>query len=128
MGGQIDPENLNAPRAWSEQPGEHLDGGGFARAIGAEETEELAGRNAQVHAIDGNEFSETPGQALSANRGSEVHEFSNLAHPGQSRSLLFVLGGAFFFLGLLLLLVLGPGRNDAGEARVSDRLAEMLSG
>ncbi len=49
------------PGTGREQPGEHLDGGGFPRAIGAEEAEELSGGDAQVDVVNGHEFPETAG-------------------------------------------------------------------
>ena len=52
------------PGTGREQPSQHFDGGGFSRAVGAEEAEELSGRDAQVDAVDGHEFAETAAQAL----------------------------------------------------------------
>jgi hypothetical protein len=53
IGVEIETENFDSPGTGREQPGEHLDGGGFSRAVGAEEAEELSGRDAQVDAVDG---------------------------------------------------------------------------
>ena len=78
---EIEAENFDSPATGREQPGEHLDGGRFPCAIGAEEAEELSGSNAQVDAIDGNEFSETAGQALGADGGGKVHQFSESSTP-----------------------------------------------
>src|SRR4029077_17618277 len=50
---EIDAENFNSPGTGREQSGEHLDRGGFPRAIGAEKAEELSGGDAQVDAVDG---------------------------------------------------------------------------
>ena len=51
-------EDADATRRWRQQAGEHLDGGGFARAIGAKETVETAGLDAEVQFIDRAELPE----------------------------------------------------------------------
>ena len=51
---QIKAEDFDSPGAWREQPGEHFDGGGFARAVGAEEAKELSGGDAQFDIVDRN--------------------------------------------------------------------------
>ena len=68
-GVEIEAENFDAPGGGREQAGEHLDGGGFARAVGAEEAEELSGRDAQVDAVNGHKFAEAAAQALGGDGG-----------------------------------------------------------
>ncbi len=52
----VEDAHRAAPRG--EQAGEHFDGGGFARAVGAEETIKAAGLDAEVQFIDGAELPE----------------------------------------------------------------------
>ena len=78
---EIEAEYFDSSGTGRKQPGEHLDHRRFPRAIGAEESEELSVSNAQVDAVDGYEFSETAGQALGADGGSEVHQFSESSTP-----------------------------------------------
>jgi hypothetical protein len=56
------------------------------RAVGAEEAEKLAGRDAQVDAVDGNEFSEPPGEGLGGDRGCEIHQTFESSTPTESRA------------------------------------------
>jgi len=55
-----------------EQAGEHFDGGGFSRAIGPQESEELSRRNAEGDIVHGSERTEAPGKAVGLN-GSNFH-------------------------------------------------------
>ena len=75
MRGKIQPHKLHASRSWSQQPGKHLDGRGFARAVWPEETEKLARSNLKVDAVHGSEVPEFAGQLLRAN-GNFRHSFS----------------------------------------------------
>jgi hypothetical protein len=85
---EVEPQNFNSARGRSQQPGEHLDGGGLAGAIGAEEAEELSGGDAEVHILHGNEVSEAASQILGCDRRRGVvwsiarflHWVSNLAY------------------------------------------------
>ena len=52
------------PELGASRPGQHLDGGGFSCAVGAEEAEELSGGDAQVDVVDGHEIAETAAEAL----------------------------------------------------------------
>ena len=61
---KIDAEDFDTSRAGSEEAGEHLYGGGFSRAIGTEEAEELAGRDLQIDVVDCDQFAEASSQAL----------------------------------------------------------------
>ena len=64
---KVQPEKVHASRGWCKQAGEHLNGRGFARTIRPEETEELAGGNLEVDAVNGGEVPESAGQPLRAN-------------------------------------------------------------
>ena len=70
--GEIDPENFHAAGRRREEAGEHFDRGGFAGAVGAEEAEELAGGDAKVHIVDGDEVSEAARKMLGGD-GWNVH-------------------------------------------------------
>src|SRR5579863_1466009 len=89
---EVESEDLDLPGTGREQSGEHLDGGGFPCAVGAEEAEELAGRHLQVDAVDGKQLAEAAGQALGGDGGCGVHETSESSTPidfpryGPSRS------------------------------------------
>ena len=61
---QIDAENFACARRGREQAGEHFDGGGFAGAVGAQKSEELAGSDAQIYVVDGDELAETSREVL----------------------------------------------------------------
>ena len=52
-------------------PGEHLDGGGLAGAVGAQEAEDLAGRDLEADALDGLRVAVAEAQVLRAD-GSAV--------------------------------------------------------
>src|ERR1700758_4529949 len=100
MSVEIEPENFDSSGTGCKQSGEHLDRGRFPCAVGAQEAEELSGSNAQVHAVHGNEFSETAGQALSADGGGKIHQFSESSTPtGFSRGDYLSFFGASFFSG-----------------------------
>ena len=60
--GEVHAEHLNAAGGGCEQAGKHLDGGGLACAVGAEEPEELAGRDAEIDVLHGNEIAEAAGE------------------------------------------------------------------
>ena len=51
-------QDAHGARRWRQQAREHLDGGGFARAVGAEEAVEAAGFDVEVQFIDGAELPE----------------------------------------------------------------------
>src|ERR1700758_855735 len=100
MSVEIEPENFDSSGTGCKQSGEHLDRGRFPCAVGAQEAEELSRSNAQVHAVHGNEFSETAGQALSADGGGKIHQFSESSTPtGFSRGDYLSFFGASFFSG-----------------------------
>ena len=98
---EIDAEDVDASGAGSKQSGEHLDGGGLSCAIGAEETEELAGGDAQVNVVNSHEIPEAAGQALSTDGGCEIHQSSESSTPtgftgGYCLSFAGVFSGCFF--------------------------------
>jgi hypothetical protein len=74
VGSGVEAENLDAAGGWRKQAGEHLDGGGFAGAVGAEEAEELAGGDGEVDILDGGEVAETAGEIGGGDRGDHVGE------------------------------------------------------
>jgi hypothetical protein len=61
--GEIEAEDLNAARGGGEQAGQHLDGGGFAGAVGAEKAVELTLGDVEVDVPHGNEIAETAGKS-----------------------------------------------------------------
>jgi len=56
--GQVGAQYADLAAGGCEQAGEHLDGGGLAGAVGAEEAEELARVDGEVDVIDGGEIPE----------------------------------------------------------------------
>ena len=85
---EVEPQNFNSARGRSQQPGQHLDGGGLAGAVGAEKTEELSGGDAEVHILHGDKVSEAASQIFGCDRRRGVvwsiarflHWVSNLAY------------------------------------------------
>ena len=51
-------EDPNAAGRGREKPREHFDSGGFAGAVGTEETEKLSRRHVKIHVFDGDEIAE----------------------------------------------------------------------
>ena len=49
--------------AGGQQAGEHLHGGGFAAAVGAEEAEDFTAGDAEINVVDGNKVAKAHGQA-----------------------------------------------------------------
>ena len=74
VGDGVEAEDLDAAGGGGEQAGEHLDGGGFAGAVGAEEAEELAGRDGEVDVLNGGEVAETAGEACGGDGRDHVAE------------------------------------------------------
>src|SRR5258708_38776004 len=60
MGCKVQSEKLHAPGGGRQEAGEHFDGSGFARAIGAQKTEELAGRDLEIDFVHSGEAAEAP--------------------------------------------------------------------
>jgi len=80
---QVKAEDFDAARAGRKQAGEHFDGRRFARAVGAEKTEELSRGHAEIDAVDSDQVSEAAGQTLSGDCGSGVHETSESSTDGR---------------------------------------------
>ena len=57
-GGDVQAADGRASGSWLQQTAQHPDGGGFARAVGAEEAEDLAALDVQVDMIHGDEAAE----------------------------------------------------------------------
>ena len=72
VSGGVEAEDLDAAGGWSEEAGEHLDGGGLACAVGAEEAEELAGRDGEVDVLNGGEVAESTREACGGDGGNHV--------------------------------------------------------
>ena len=52
-----------------EQAAQHLEGGGLARAVGAEQAVDLAARDGEIHVARGGEIAEALGQGVGLDRG-----------------------------------------------------------
>jgi hypothetical protein len=63
VGEGVEAEDPDAAGGGGEKSGEHLDGSGFAGAVGAEEAKELAGRDGEVDVLNGGEVAEAAGEA-----------------------------------------------------------------
>jgi hypothetical protein len=74
VGDGVEAKDLDGPGGGCEEASEHLDGGGFASAVRAEEAEELAGGNGEVDVLDGGEVAETAGEACRGHGGGHVRE------------------------------------------------------
>ena len=68
------PEDADAAGGRREQAGQHLDGGGFAGAVGAKKAEELTGINPKIHVQDGGEVAEAAGKRSSIDCGRRHDE------------------------------------------------------
>ena len=84
IGDEIGAENGHAPFAGREQAGEHLDGGGFSGAIGAEKSEELAGSDGQIDVVHGEELAEAAREIFRGDGGSG-HERINVAQRREAQ-------------------------------------------
>ncbi len=62
--GDVVPEHLRDARVGFEQGRQDIDGGGLARAIGAEHAVDAAGGHGKVQAINGAVFAENLDQAM----------------------------------------------------------------
>ena len=63
IGEGVEAEDPDAAGGGGEKAGEHLDGGGFAGAVGAEEAEELAGRDGEVDVLNGSKVAKAASEA-----------------------------------------------------------------
>ena len=71
--GEVLAENADAAGGGCEQAGEHFDGGGFARAVGAQEAEELSGGYGEIDILNCSKFAEA---------ASERGRFDGQGHGG----------------------------------------------
>ena len=62
------PEQLRPALGGRQEPGQHLHRRRLAAAVGAEEAEDFARRDAEVDMIDGDEIAEPPRQSLGLDR------------------------------------------------------------
>src|ERR1700687_2233242 len=77
----MEAQNLYSSRGGREQASQHLDGGGFPRAIRSQEAEELARCDSEIHIFDRDEVSEAPRQAFGRN-GRRNHETPDSSTTG----------------------------------------------
>src|SRR6266498_4052256 len=68
----VEAGHAGAPRARPQQRAQHRDGGRLAGAVGPQEPEGLAGRDAEAHAADGLDLVEPRDQALGLDGGGAV--------------------------------------------------------
>src|SRR5580704_14025881 len=90
MSVEIEAEDFDLAGTGRQQSCEHLDRGGFPRAVWAEKAEELSGRDAQVDTVDCNQLPEAASQGVGADGGGEVHpvfESSTIANPTRRRGI-----------------------------------------
>ncbi len=66
------------PSLGASKPGEHFDGGGFSRAIGAEKPEKLSGSDGQINVVHGEKLAEVAREIFRGDGGSG-HERINVA-------------------------------------------------
>src|SRR3990170_6442922 len=71
--GHVKPEDLGAPLGGGHQSAQHPDGRGLARPVGAEEAEDVAALDGEVHVIDRDELPEALGQAFRLDRVLAPH-------------------------------------------------------
>ena len=68
VGRDIDAADERGARGGPQQAAQHPDRGGLARAIAAEEPEDLAARDVERQVVDGDELSESPAQSTHLDR------------------------------------------------------------
>ena len=71
IGERIDAENAHRAAAGLEQPGQALDRGRFASAVGTQEAVEASGRNGEIDAVHGAKAAEESREPLGLD--SEFH-------------------------------------------------------
>src|SRR5699024_4424153 len=62
IGARVVAKNFGRPRGWQQKAGEHFHGGGLARAVRAEKTENGSGRHLEAEVVDGDKMTESAGQ------------------------------------------------------------------
>src|SRR6266511_4081423 len=78
----VEAGHAGAPRARPQQRAQHRDGGRLAGAVGPQEPEGLAGRDAEAHAADGLDLVEPLDQALGLDGGGAVGRGPGRGLPG----------------------------------------------
>ena len=76
----VDPADPHRPGVRPGQPGEDVDGGGFARPVGSEKTEQFALGHVEAQIRDGLDFAESLGQPLHDYGPGRVTIQQNTAH------------------------------------------------
>src|SRR5262249_54575438 len=71
--GHVGPGHPRRALAGLEQPAQHADGGGLARAVGAEDAEDLAGADVEGDVVDRPDRPETLGQPADLDRRLVAH-------------------------------------------------------
>ena len=61
---RLNPAMVNPARSRLQESDQHADGGGLARAVGAEEPEDFSGADFEVHVVHRHEIPELLGQLL----------------------------------------------------------------
>src|SRR5262249_13393907 len=92
---EIESEDLYSPGSWGEQTGKHFDSSRFAGSIGAEESEELAGNDVEIHVFYSSQFTETAVKLYSGD-GKPIHEISDSSMNKRVRGLPRRLIAGFF--------------------------------
>src|SRR6266702_2187556 len=105
----VEAGHAGAPRARPQQRAQHRDGGRLAGAVGPQEPEGLAGRDAEAHATDGLDLVEPLDQALGLDGGGAVGR-----GPGRGG-----LPGSPPYSHLTLRCVPAPARRARAGARGS---------
>ena len=90
---EVQPAEADRAAGWRDQPHHHVKGGRFARAVGPEQADDLAGAEAQTDAVDDRAGAEGLDEAL---RG----EFSGRAHRGAGAAGTGEPGGAGLLAGV----------------------------
>src|ERR1700738_2444498 len=75
MGAKINAHHFDTPGTRRQQPCQHLDGGGFSRAVRTQKAKKLPGGHLQIHVVYGDKVSKTPGELFCANCDVR-HDFS----------------------------------------------------
>ena len=63
VGAHVDPADARGARRGAQQPAQHADGRGLARAVAAEKAEDLPRAHVERHPVDGGERAEPAGQS-----------------------------------------------------------------
>jgi hypothetical protein len=70
---QVQPHHPRLATADRQQAAHHLEGGGFARAIGAEQAEDFATADTEIHMIGGDKIAKTAGELFGHDDGVSIH-------------------------------------------------------